>query len=234
MQPFDAASLAAAWLAVLITAIGLGSLITQVAAYRSLLDPFHGQRGPKWHGPWADDDESRSWLLLKKPIPRGPIIEGKYIEGLCKLNVIHVKRRPVRPIGRASWTSILQTFNPASLVHPQGMPTETIEASGLMAVHVDSSWRSRLPTHALRKHRDKPCTTITRTAFIICVVLANAYQIYKYSGSAGLRVAYSGYTGTWELHWPLGGSAEVEFVPLDSHEESSQEMHPRTFPRRVD
>ena len=234
MPGLDIANLTAQWLAVLITALGLGSLVTQIGAYRSLLDPFHGNRGAACLGPWADDEDFRSHLYLKRLTPRGPIIQGKYTQGLCGLNMIHVSRKPVGQVGRASWTVILETFHPESL-NPQ--PVLLLEgklgASNSKIVPMDSSWKGRLPTHTLIKHRDKACTTITRTAFITCLVLANAYQIYKYSGAAGLRVAYSGYTGSWEVQWPLGGSAEVEFFPLDSHD-PVQEMHPRTFERRVD
>lgn len=235
-DPLNIANVTAQWLAVLITAIGLGSLVTQIGAYRSLLDPFHDNRGPACLGPWADnDDDLRSHLYVKKPTPCGPVITGKYTQGLCGLNVIHVSRKPVGRVGRASWTKILEIFHPESL-NPQpllleGKLREGSEASSIISM--DSSWKRRIPTQSLKKHRDKACTTITRTAFITCLVLANAYQIYKHSGAAGLRVAYSGYTGIWELQWPLGGSADVEFFPLDSHD-PAQEMHPRTFKRRVD
>ena len=233
MSNLDVANLAAQWVAVLITAVGLGSLVTQIGAYRSLLDPFHDNRGAVCLGPWADDEDLRSHLYLKRPSPRGPIIQGKYTQGLCGLNVIHVSRKPVGQVGRASWTAILEIFHPESL-NPQPVLLEgKLGANSAAIIPMDSSWKGRLPTRMLIKHRDKACTTITRTAFITCLVLANAYQIYKYSGAAGLRVAYSGYTGSWEVQWPLGGSAEVEFFPLDSHD-SAQEMHPRTFKRRVD
>lgn len=227
------ASVTAEWVAVLITAAGLGSLVTQIGAYRSLLDPFHDNRGPACLGPWADDEDFSAHLYLKRPTPRGPKIEGKCTEGLCGLNVIHVSRKPVGKVGRASWTKILEIFHPESL-NPQPVLIEgKMEGSGPIYIPMESPWKSRLRTVPLKKNRDKACTRITRTAFITCLVLSNAYQIYKYSGAAGLRVAYSGYTGIWELQWPLGASAEVEFFPLDSHD-PAQEMHPRTFKRRVD
>ena len=37
----------------------------------------------------------------------------------------------------------------------------------------------------------------------------------------------------WQVHWPLGGFVEMEFFPLDSHDEG-QEKHPPSFQRRVD
>ena len=82
-------------------------------------------------------------------------------------------------------------------------------------------------------HRDKVCTAMTRRAFITCLVLANAYQIYKKSGSAGLRLAFAGYTGTWQVQWPLGGSAELELFQLDSHD-GDQVKYPASFVGHVD
>lgn len=224
MPSLDIASLTAEWVAVAITAAGLGSLVSQVG---SLLDPFHENRGPECLGPWADDKDYLFHLYLKKGIPRGPIIEGKYIKGLCGLNEIHVSRKPFGPIGKASWTAILGIF------HPTSLNPHLVRLQGKSTIPMNLDWRSRLPTRELKKHRDKACIRVSRTTFVTCLVLANAYQIYKYSGPAGLRVAYSGYTGSWEVQWPLGGSAEIEFFPLDSHE-PAQEMHPPTFERRVD
>ncbi len=233
MPNLAVASLTAEWVAVLITAAGLGSLVTQIGAYRSLLDPFHDNRGPACLGPWAEHDDLSAHLYLKRPTPRGPKIEGKCTDGLCGLNVIHVSRKPVGKVGRASWTKILEIFHPDSL-NPQPVLIEgKLEGKRPISIPMESPWKGRLRTIPLKKNRDKACTTITRTAFITCLVLSNAYQIYKYSGAAGLRVAYSGYTGIWELQWPLGASAEVEYFPLDSHD-PAQEMHPRTFERRVD
>ena len=232
MPNLAVASLTAEWVAVLITAAGLGSLVTQIGAYRSLLDPFHDNRGPASLGLWAEDEDLFAHLYLKRPTPRGPRIEGKCTEGLCGLNVIHVSRKPIGMVGRASWTKILEVFHPDSLNMPSSLEGK-FKGNDPVVIPMESPWKARLQTRRLRKNRDRACTTITRTAFITCLVLSNAYQIYKYSGAAGLRVAYSGYTGIWELQWPLGASAEVEFFPLDSHD-PAQEMHPRTFKRRVD
>ena len=233
MPNLAVASVTAEWVAVLITAAGLGSLVTQIGAYRSLLDPFHENRGAVCLGPWADDEDLSKHLYLKRPTPRGPKIEGKCTEGLCGLNIIHVSRKPIGQVGRASWTKIFEIFHPESLNTQPVLVEGKMEGGKSVLISMESPWKSRLQTIPLKKNRDKACTRITRTAFITCLVLSNAYQIYKYSGAAGLRVAYSGYTGIWELQWPLGASAEVEFFPLDSHD-SAQEMHPRTFKRRVD
>ena len=231
MSDLEYASLTAEWATVLVTAAGLGSLLTQVRAYRSLLDPFYDTRGSAWLGPWAEDD-LRPWLYLMPPTPRGPIIEGKNTTGLCGLNAIHVSRKPTGEFGKASWTKIMATFHPESLNPQTNLREGKIENVNPL-IPKDSPWKGRVKTNFLKKNGDKACTTITRTAFITCLVLCNAYQTYKHSGAAGVRIAYSGYTGMWAVSWPLGGTAEVEFFPLDSHD-PVQDMHPRTFERRVD
>ena len=231
MPDLEIASLTAEWATVLVTAAGLGSLLTQIRAYRSLLDPFYDTRGSVWLGPWAEDNH-RPWLYLMPPTPRGPIIEGKYTTGLCGLNAIHVSRKPTGEFGKASWTKIMATFHPESL-NPRTNLREGKDEEVIPIIPKDSPWKVRVKTDFLKKNGNKACTTITRTAFITCLVLCNAYQTYKHSDAAGVRIAYSGYTGIWAVSWPLSGTAEVEFFPLDSHN-AADDMHPRTFERRVD
>ena len=233
MLDLEVVSLTAEWATVLVTAAGLGSLVTQIRAYRSLLDPFYDTRGRSWLGLWAEDDGSCFYLM--PPTPQGPIIEGKYTKGLCGMNVIHISRKPVGEVGRASWTQILATFHPESL-NPRPILREgKLEDVNPIIIPTDAPcpWMGWVQTNLLIKNGNKACTTITRTAFITCLALCNACQIYKHSGAAGVRIAYAGYTGIWTVQWPLGATAEVEFVPLNSHD-PSQEMHPRTFERRVD
>lgn len=219
MSPTDSANLAAQWASFTITALGLGSLVTQAGAIRNSLDSFHGKRGADSLGVWVKRQQHQSWYQFVKQPPQGPRIEGTY-SGLFGRNMIYVSRRPVKDVGKASWTAILKTLHPQSLIsnHP------AIDAL---------PWELTLKIDDLVRNRDKVCTKITRTGLIICLVVSNAYQDYKYSGDAGLRVSYSGYTGSWQIQWPLGGSAEVEFFQLDSHDPAT-ETHPITFPRRVD
>ena len=231
MPDLEYAILAAEWTTVVVTAAGLGSLLTQIRAYRSLLDPFYDTRGSVWLGPWAED-ELRPWFYLMPTTPRGPIIEGKYATGLCGLNAIHVSRKPTGEFGKASWTKIMATFHPESL-NPQKNLCEGKIEEVIPIIPEDSPWKGQVKTNFLKKNGNKACTTITRTAFITCLVLCNAYQTYKHSGASGVRIAYSGYTGIWAVSWPIGGTAEVEFFPLDSHD-PAQDVHPRTFERRVD
>ena len=254
----DVASLAAEWVAVAVTLVGLSSLVLQLTNFRNYFDKFHGRRGKEWLGPWAEtNDESKQLLAatLISSSPRGPELHGT-MKGFCNLNDIHVSRKPVRELrGKASWTAILSILHPNSLPtsrqsvsvsydekngipHSKGtVATATTRPILMEGIIVDQtlqkSWKEGLPLVELRHHREKVCTTISRTAFVTCLVLTNSYQLYHYSDASGLRAAYSGYSGTWQAHWPLGGYAEVEFFPLDSHDEE-QEKHPLSFHRRAD
>lgn len=238
----ESANVAAAWISAVITSVGLGSLILQVGAFQKLLDPFHENRGSHYLGLWGErNSTSRSLFPFKKPAPRGPKIEGGYSDGLCSLRIVHVSRKPLGTIGTASWTSLLATLNPNPQLQPV-YPRNVTEKRGnalvldmegvISEAPLELPWDYRLDTQELVTHRDRACTKITRTAFVTCLVLVNAYQIYKYSGAAGLRVAYAGYTGTWQVHWPLGGPAELEYLPLDSHNKP-QETYPPSSSRRV-
>lgn len=232
--PTDSTNLAAQWASVTITAIGLGGLIAQAESIRDQLDTFHKARGEKVLGEWVENQSPQRWYQLVKPAPRGPMIKGNY-HGLCEVSPIHVSRRPHlrkgKAIGKASWTAILAILHPYTLLHGKERPRDA------------RPWLKRLDNdtfkHDLVMHRDdKICTKITRIALIVCLVVCNAYQNYKYSGDSGLRVSYAGYTGSWQIQWPLGGHAELEFFGLDSHgsnnETHPKETHPLTFSRLVD
>ena len=239
----DVASLSAEWVAVAVTLIGLSSLILQLTNFQNLLDPFRDYRGPDWLGPWAKHEKSKVLFPLKGEDPRGPEIQGTYATGFCGLNDIHVSRKPVSgQTGKASWTAILAIFHPnplpvarqsVSSFNPSQKAGQLVLEDVLVMTSPEKSWKQRLEIHELIKHRNKVCTKITRTAFVTALVLTNSYQLYKYSDASGLRAAYSGYSGSWQVHWPLGGLAEIEFFPLDSHDER-QEKHPLSFRRRAD
>ena len=238
------ASLTAEWIAVAVTLIGLSSLILQLSNFQNFLDPYRDYRGHEWLGPWAKREKENVLVSLKAEPPIGPRIDGNYIKGLCGLHDLHVSRKPQGQTGKASWTAILAIFHPGAIpsrrdslipvTHQEkGAEATMLEVS--IAKLPEKPWKQRLEDHEIEliKHRNKICSTITRTAFVTCLVLTNSYQLYKYSDASGLRAAYSGYSGTWQVHWPLGGFAEIEFFPLDSHDED-QEKHPLSFPRRVD
>ena len=242
----DIASLSAEWVAVAVTLIGLSSLILQLTNFQNMLDPFRDYRGLDWLGPWSANDkkqQSKPLIPIRGESPKGPELHGTYATGFCGLNDVHVSRKPLSgQTGKASWTAILAIFHPnplpelrksVSSFSPSGKAGEILLENVSVVESPERSWTQRLEPRQLIKHRDKICTKITRTAFITCLVLSNSYQLYKYSDAAGLRAAYTGYSGAWQVHWPLGGVAELEFFPLDSHNEG-QEKHPLSFRRRTD
>lgn len=227
--PVDSANLAAQWASVTITAVGLGGLIAQAESIRDQLDIFHKARGEKFLGEWIEYQSPYRWYQLAKPAPMGPIIKGNY-GGLCGVSPIHVSRQPHpregKTVGKATWTAILATLHPYTLLPGIEKPRDL------------RPWQRRLENqtyrHDLMMYRgDKICTKITRIALIVCLVVCNACQNSKYSGDSGVRVSYGGYTGSWQIQWPIGGHAELEFFGLDSHD-ANTETHPLTFSRRVD
>ena len=136
----DIASLAAEWVAVLVTLIGLSSLFLQLTSFQNLFDPFRDQRGSDWLGPWAvletneegknkarasrvsqkqgNSSSSKSPIpsFIRGKAPRGPEIRGTYAKGFCGLNDLHVSRKPVEGhTGKAGWTAILAIFHPNPL-----------------------------------------------------------------------------------------------------------------------
>ena len=228
-EPVDVANLTAQWLSVLITTLGLGGLILQAETVKDQLDIFHKARGERYLGEWVEYQSPSRWYQLAKPPPWGPIIKGNYL-GVCGVSQIHVIRQPQprkgKTVGKASWTAILAILHPYTL-NP-----------GLEKSINPRPWQEKLDNqtyrHDLVMYRgDKICTKITRIALIVCFVVCNALQNSRYSGDSGLRVSYGGYTGSWQIQWPIGGHAEVEFFGLDSHDPNA-ETHPLTFSQRVD
>ena len=227
--PTEFANLSAQWASVMITSIGLGGLIAQAESIKNQLDIFHKARGEKYLGEWVEYQLPYRWYQLVKPAPRGPVIIGNS-DGVCGVSLIHVSRQPHpregKTVGKASWTAILAILHPYSLLPGNENPDDP------------RPWQKRLDNemyrHDLVMYRgDKICTKITRIALIVCIVVCNAVQTSKYSGDSGLRVSYGGYTGSWQILWPIGGHAELEFFGLDSHD-TKDETHPLTFSRRVD
>lgn len=225
----DFANLAAQWASVTITAVGLGGLIAQAESIRDQLDIFHKTRGEIFLGEWVEYQLPHRWYQHVKHAPTGPIIKGNY-GGLCGVSPIHVSRQPQqrkgKTVGKASWTAILAILHPYTLLPSNGELRDR------------RPWQKRLENqtyrHDLVMYRgDKICTKITRIALIVCLVVCNAVQNSKYSGDSGLRVSYGGYTGFWQIQWPIGGHAELEFFGLDSHD-TDMETHPLTFSRRVE
>jgi hypothetical protein len=166
--------------------------------------------------------------------------------------------------GTASWTTLLKVFHPSSLCDlPSAKqvsigieaPEKDVEKSGQQRdlgdlqngrkdpLTWEAFWETGLRsvdseglhrTQDLVEHDKKACLTISRTTLVTLLVTANAYQCYLHNGDSGLRVMYSGYTGSWQITWPIGQPAVVEFLGLDSHTDLREDFYPKLIPRRVD
>lgn len=171
---------------------------------------------------------------------------------------------PGEDFGTASWTTLLKVFHPSSLCDPPSAkkvsidsetPEKDVEKSsqqrdleGLQNGQKDlltweTFWEAGARsgdsegiqrTQDLVEHDKKACLTISRTTLVTLLVTANAYQCYLHNGDSGLRVMYSGYTGSWQITWPIGQPAVVKFLGLDSHTDKQEDFYPRSIPRRVD
>ncbi|KAH0538933.1 hypothetical protein FGG08_004524 [Glutinoglossum americanum] len=83
----------------------------------------------------------------------------------------------------------------------------------------------------LTYHQSVACVKISRQTLITFILLSQARQIYRYSSAAGLRLAYAGYNGSYQIEWPLGGRPVMTFAP---HQGISREKdnYPEVFARR--
>lgn len=68
----DAAATTAGWLSFMVTAIGLGSLITQASAIQERLDPYYTSRAEEYLGTWIKRQPKKAWNRLAQPTPVGP------------------------------------------------------------------------------------------------------------------------------------------------------------------
>lgn len=107
----DAAATTAGWLSFMVTAVGLGSLITQASAIQDRLDPYHTSRTEEHLGSWMKRQPKKAWNRLAQPTPVGPVIHAKLVDGFCSFNVIGVSRLPLENPGKASWTALLAVFH---------------------------------------------------------------------------------------------------------------------------
>ena len=254
----DAAATAAGWLSFIVTAVGLGSLITQTNAIEERLDPYHTSRSSEHLGTWFSRQPKAPWYKFKKPTPIGPVIFVRLVDGFCGLNVIGVSRLPTEEPGKASWTAILAIFHEVApaLGSSHIACTATIPRSGTiqsnhmleksefcaidmldMESAVGSSysstpWKS-LSTRQLTLHESTTCIVISRTTLITLLILCNGRTMFRYSDASGHRAAYSSYCGHWYINWPLGKAAVANFAPHDSHQ-ASTDVYPPMFRVRVD
>ncbi|KAL8996813.1 MAG: hypothetical protein Q9169_003782 [Polycauliona sp. 2 TL-2023] len=240
----DPSNTAAAWLSFTVTAIGLGSLMSQASAIREQMDPFYNARGAEHLGTWVSRQLSSPWYRIARPSPVGPKIVAKLSDGFCGLNVIHVSRLPFERTGKANWTGLLAIMHKRQLLAARTPRVESALAEkreGVYVIEVEStsngptespSWSS-LETRPLVRHGSTACTVVSRATLITLLSLCNARCIFRHSGAAGHRAAYASYSGQWYIEWPIGAPAVVHFNAHDSHGLSS-DVYPASFERRID
>lgn len=244
----------AGWLSFAVTAVGLGSLITQASAIQERLDPYFSFRTVEHLGTWIRRQPKKGIFRISQPAPIGPVIHGKLTEGFCGRNAIGVTRLPQEAPGKATWTGILAIFHERqpgliwrhedekNLLKSEGssMGSPAINNAGstydldVEAAHDHDklSWPS-LRTQSLTRVDSSACIEISRTTLITILIICNARTMFRYSDAAGHRASYASYCGHFYIEWPLGGPAMVHFHPHDSHS-AAKDVYPPMFPVRVD
>ncbi|MCJ1451916.1 hypothetical protein MMC28_002256 [Mycoblastus sanguinarius] len=237
----------------MVTAIGLGSLITQASGIHNRLDPYHTSRTAEHLGTWIRRQPKKAFYRLAQPTPVGPVIHAKLVDGFCGLNDLGVSRLPLERPGKASWTALLAIFHEQapSPVYTSGSKaykhrTKTgfgiehvEEKAGTYGLDIEAglcsrqglSWTS-LQTRPLTRHNSTTCIAISRTALITILALCNSRTMFRYSDASGHRASYASYCGHFYIEWPLGAPAVVHFHPHDSHS-TSTDVYPLVFRVRV-
>lgn len=250
----DAAGTTAGWLSFVVTAVGLGSLITQASAIQDRLDPYHSSRSEEHLGAWIDRQPNKTWNRIAQPTPVGPVIYAKLVDGFCGFNDIGVSRLPTEKPGKATWTAILAIFHERapSPVYESDVKAPRVDTKTQLAnkhsrrrstaftVNIEAdigsrqnlqSWAS-LEAHPLTRHGSTTCIVISRTTLITVLALCNGRTTFRYSDASGHRASYASYCGHFYIEWPLGAPAVVHFHPLDSHT-TSTDVYPPMFRVRV-
>lgn len=119
----------AAWLSFAVTAIGLGSLITQANGIQDRLDPYRTFRSAEFLGAWIARQPKKSLIRLAQPAPVGPVIHAKLVVGFCGSNLICLSRLPLKKTGPASETGLLDVLHEdstpiASKINNSGVRTK--------------------------------------------------------------------------------------------------------------
>ena len=250
----DAAGTTAGWLSFVVTAIGLGSLITQASAIQDRLDPYHNSRSEEHLGAWVTRQPKKAWNRIAQPTPVGPIIYAKLVDGFCGFNIIGVSRLPTRKPGKATWTAILAIFHETapSPVYESDIRAPRVDTktqltnkhfksrSTAFTIDIEADVGSRqerqlwtsLKARPLTRHGSTTCIVISRTTLITVLALCNARATFRYSDASGHRASYASYCGHFYIEWPLGAPAVVHFHPLDSHT-TSTDVYPPMFRVRV-
>lgn len=256
MASVDAAGTVAGWLSFFVTAVGLGSLVTQANAIEERLDPFRHARSAEYLGSWISRQPPKPRLWLgRPPPPEGPVVTASLVKGFCGSNIVYLSRLPLEKTGSASWTTLLAIFHEGPtpvLPGPEPLRTNTwrrhtdhqetedaIEARRPEILEVEKgqlrtspSWTS-LSVKPLIREGSASCILISSITLIIMLSVCNGVEAYRYSDASGHRAAYNSYCGSWYINWPLGQEAVVSLAPLRSHSLST-DLYPRTFVRRVD
>lgn len=246
----ETANLAASWVSATVTAIGLASILTQLSTIKNQLDPFRDARGEDHLSFWGSQT-SGAWYKYKfvKEPPEGPILEAD-VEYCLGEKTLRVSRRPIGKVGIASWTVLLAVFHPSPSHLPHesdpGAPVQTIRRSttaekfrgmhsknptggeqALFEIH----WHHKLAKQPLIFYKEVACTTMPRTTLIVIVLLSSADESYRYDGPAGLRLGYGGYSGTFQVDWPIGQRATLSFKAHERYQRGT-DVFPMYFQRR--
>ncbi len=234
--------------------MGLGSLVTQASAIQDRLDPYRTSRTEEHLGTWIKRQPEKAWNRFAQPIPVGPIIYAKLVDGFCGLNVIGVSRLPTKKPGKATWTAILAIYHeraPSLVYDPNTEAYRANTRTDLTAEHLETkpiigrtdveanvglhqelqSWKS-LRARPLTRHNLTTCIVISRTTLITILSLCYSGAEFRYSDASGHRASYASYCGYFYIEWPLGSPALVQFHPRESHT-ASTDVYPSKFRVRV-
>jgi hypothetical protein len=131
----------ATWLSFMVTAVGLGGLLSQASAINEKLDPFHSHRTPAYLGFWYGHQEKASWWTVRKPPLYGPVLVADLETGFCGRQIIHLTRLPLfTPPGKAGWALILAIFHPEKLLSLRSTSLQ-IDTELETGAHNGNLWR---------------------------------------------------------------------------------------------
>ncbi|THZ52491.1 hypothetical protein D6C86_10229 [Aureobasidium pullulans] len=112
----NASGTVAGWLSVVVTTVGLTSLISQATVMTDMMDPFHDTRSMLYLGVWFQRQPQFPFYKIVKPPPLGPVLTAHHERGFCGLKTVYLSRVPQGQAGLAGWAVLL------SVVHPKGFP----------------------------------------------------------------------------------------------------------------
>jgi hypothetical protein len=235
----------------MVTAVGLGGLLSQASAINDKLDPFHSHRTPTYLGFWYGHQEKSSWWTVKKPPLYGTVLVANLEDGFCGKQIVHLTRLPLfTPPGKAGWAIILAIFHPEKPFSLRMTSTSIDEAEKATEYTKEKKIAATedIPPHEKRDRRTQwksmermqlvryqahACVSVSRTSLITMLVLTNARPAFSYSDASGFRAGYASYNGQWYITWPIGQEAVVQFSSHDSHKKST-DVYPPSFAQRTD